>query len=119
MILTVTGGRNVCGAIWRIKIWAELDSWPIALLRHGGARGFDTICAQWAAARGISCQAYAADWAANGPAAGPIRNQRMIEAVPRADMLLAGPGGPGTTDCVRKARNVGIPIHQPWEGLSI
>jgi hypothetical protein len=50
-----------------------------------------------------------ADWTKHGKAAGPIRNQEMID---EADALAAFPGGRGTADCVRRAKAKGIPIFR-------
>ena len=53
---------------------------------------------------------YCADWKEHGKAAGPIRNQRMIED---ADMLVAFPGhgySRGTRDCIKRAKAKGIPV---------
>ena len=51
-----------------------------------------------------------ADWAAHGKAAGPIRNQQMVEA--GADICLAFPlpGSKGTKDCMERARKAGIEV---------
>jgi hypothetical protein len=53
--------------------------------------------------------AFVADWDANGKAAGPLRNQRMLEAF-NPDMVLAFPGGRGTADMVRKAKRRGVKV---------
>jgi hypothetical protein len=55
-----------------------------------------------------------ADWATHGKAAGPRRNQAMVDS--GADVCLAfyrdGAGNRGTTDCVRRARTAGIEVHE-------
>jgi hypothetical protein len=57
---------------------------------------------------GRAVEVHAADWAANGRAAGPMRNRAMAQAGAR--VLLAFPGGSGTADMVRQAQRVGIPV---------
>jgi hypothetical protein len=82
---------------------------PVELVIHGAARGADTMAGQWALRRGIACTAYEADWAHEGRAAGPIRNKRMLdEGIP--DLVVAFPGGRGTANMVRQARERGFEI---------
>lgn len=66
-----------------------------------------------------TCVVYRAAWGVHGKAAGPIRNAAMLEGSGnlrsvaldcRADLLIAFPGGAGTADCVRQARELGIPV---------
>lgn len=54
-----------------------------------------------------------ADWGRHGRAAGPIRNQAMVDL--GADICLAfpAPGSRGTWDCIRRAADAGIPV-QVW-----
>jgi hypothetical protein len=52
-----------------------------------------------------------ADWKAHGRAAGPIRNQRMIDEH-RPELVVAAPGGRGTADMVRRARAAGIEVFE-------
>jgi hypothetical protein len=55
-----------------------------------------------------------ADWDSHGKAAGPMRNRTMLAGVnspvSNADLLIAFKGGRGTADCVRQARELGIPV---------
>jgi len=46
---------------------------------HGGARGADVMAQFWTGATGIPISVYHADWKRDGLAAGPIRNQRMLD----------------------------------------
>ena len=76
---------------------------------HGAARGADHMAGVWASKKGIPVERYPADWQKHGKAAGPIRNQQMLdEGDP--DVVLAFPGGNGTADMVRRARSAGIEI---------
>jgi hypothetical protein len=79
----------------------------IALVIAGGARGADTMAEEWAKAQGIACEIYMADWDGLGSKAGPIRNQRMLHEG-KPDLVIAFPGGRGTADMVRRAREAGI-----------
>jgi predicted Rossmann-fold nucleotide-binding protein len=75
---------------------------------HGAAPGADSLAAEEAALRGLDVEAHPADWAAHGRAAGPIRNQRMLDA--GAELVIAFPGGRGTADMVRRSREAGIVV---------
>lgn len=80
----------------------------ITLLRHGAARGVDTLAAAWAARNNVPTRAYPADWDTHGRAAGPLRNTEM--ARDGADLLLAFPGGKGTANMVATARRHDIAV---------
>lgn len=80
------------------------------VLIAGGANGADAYCERWAAEHGLHVVRFRADWDAHGPAAGPIRNARMI-AEGKPDLVIAFPGGRGTADCVRQAKAAGIPVR--------
>jgi len=57
-----------------------------------------------------------AKWSKHGRAAGPIRNQEMIDEC-KPDLVVAFPGGRGTADMVRRAKAAGIRVievqHNP------
>jgi hypothetical protein len=95
-------------------VWGHLDAYhamqgPIAVIIHGGAKGADMLAEKWAVYNGVRHQKFAADWAAHGPAAGPIRNRRMlVEGKP--DVVIAFPGGRGTADMVWQARDAGVEV---------
>jgi hypothetical protein len=108
----VCGGRNY--ADWR-KVSDTLrklhDETPIDVIIHGCASGADTLAARWAFLAGIREHAFGADWETHGRAAGPIRNQRMLdEGTP--NLVIAFPGGRGTDDMVSRARERGVKVVQ-------
>src|SRR3990167_7059940 len=49
---------------------------------HGDACGADTMATEWAKRMAVTVVAIPADWETNGKAAGPIRNQRMLQLKP-------------------------------------
>ncbi len=75
---------------------------------EGGARGIDAIARQWARNRNVPCDTVTADWKTHGRAAGPIRNRAMLEA--GASLVIAFPGGVGTEDMKRQARERGVRV---------
>lgn len=85
---------------------------PITAVIEGGALGADFMARRWAAERGVKLHTFWPDWKTHGKAAGPIRNQRMLdEGDP--DMVVAFPGGSGTADMIRRAEKAGVPVHRP------
>jgi hypothetical protein len=106
----VCGGRDYGD---RTALYAALDRLHaerrFAVLIAGGARGADTLAAKWAHERGIPTEIYMADWKGQGRAAGPIRNQRMLdEGTP--NLVVAFPGGKGTAGMVALARKAGVEV---------
>ncbi|HET9109072.1 MAG TPA: DUF2493 domain-containing protein [Steroidobacteraceae bacterium] len=85
---------------------------PISALIQGGARGADRCAADFAKELGIKVVTVPADWKTYGKAAGPIRNQRMIDDF-KPDLVLAFPGGRGTADIVARAEKAQIPVLWP------
>lgn len=61
----------------------------------------------------VRLSVYVANWNAQGRAAGPIRNQKMVDQKP--DVCLAfyyGVVSPGTKSCVERAKKAGIPVQE-------
>ena len=73
--------------------------------------GADHFAARWALLSGVSNRTFVPDWLGLGPAAGPIRNQQMLD-VGLPDLVLAFPGGGGTRDMVRRARKMGVRVRE-------
>jgi len=106
VIALVCGGRDFTDAVWLCRV---LDQLRPAKVIAGGAPGADALAVAWAMDRGVDFREYVADWETHGRAAGPIRNQLMLEDG-RPDLVVAFPGGRGTADMVRKARTAGVPV---------
>jgi len=77
------------------------------LVIDGKARGADTLGFKWAEDQGLPTERYAADWNKYQNAAGPIRNQQMIDEG-KPDIAVAFPGGNGTSDMTKRLLNAGI-----------
>lgn len=113
MRVLVCGGRDYAD---KDEVWKALDV-MLRGARHdtltiiqGGATGADKLARDWCADRCVPYDNYPADWGKHGKAAGPIRNQRMIDEG-RPNLVLAFPGGRGTADMVRRARVAGIRVR--------
>lgn len=86
------------------------------LFVHGNARGADLVGSAWAKRNGLPQIAFpvtSSDWARDGKAAGPLRNQRMLDfavshSIPVA--LVAFPLGEsrGTQSMLRYARSLSV-----------
>lgn len=110
MIVAVTGGRHyddydcVCRELDQLHFESR-----ITLILEGGARGADRLCRRWAISRGVPFKTFVAQWDRFGKKAGPLRNTIMLEQS-APNMLVAFPGGAGTGDCVRQAKQRDIRI---------
>lgn len=110
MKVLVCGGRNFDDPL-------TLGSWlggvhkqrGISLLIEGGANGADRMARSFAEYAKIPVRTFRADWLRHGTAAGPIRNQKMLDEG-KPDLVVAFPGGRGTADMVRRAREAGVEI---------
>jgi hypothetical protein len=90
---------------------ATLDKYKndVSLIIQGGASGADTLAALWAYDNGIPYKEYKAEWSKYGKAAGTIRNETMLlDSNP--DLVIAFPGGSGTSHMIRFARNEGYNV---------
>lgn len=127
----VCGGRDFTDKDW---LFATLDAHhaaePFSCVIEGGQVsvdpaedgmawekrkkwGADYFARQWANARSISVYTVKAEWRRLGRAAGPIRNQRMIDEYKPTE-CMAFPGGSGTNDMLKRARAAGL----DWMRLS-
>lgn len=76
----------VCGSRWWIDreyLYEQLDKFhekvPITTLIEGCATGADSQAGDWARSRGVEVAPFPAKWQEYHKAAGPIRNQQMID----------------------------------------
>src|SRR6267142_4007175 len=87
---------------------------PDAHVIHGCANGADTIGGNIAFRMGFEVHEFPAQWKVYGLAAGPIRNQRMLDEG-RPDLVLAFhndiANSKGTKDMIKRARKAGIPVE--------
>lgn len=81
---------------------------------NGGAKGFDQV-ANYLAQHypNFTSETHPANWNAHGKAAGPIRNQQMVDS--GADVCFAffieGVESRGTSHCLRATVKASIPVH--------
>jgi len=112
MKILVCGSRN-----WdrRKPIWEALGAVKKkknVTVIHGTAKGADTLAGEIGWELGFNIEKYPANWEKYGKAAGPLRNQKMIDKNP--DVVLAFTedldSSRGTADTVRRAKKAGIPV---------
>lgn len=107
MRILVCGGRDFLGIT---QLYRVLDASKMTHLVTGGARGVDKLAEEWARDRMVPYTVYPANWDKYGPAAGPVRNQQMLDEG-KPDKVIAFPGGKGTSDMIRRAQKAGIPVE--------
>lgn len=85
---------------------------PITLIIQGGATGADHLAKLWAHHQKVSVCEFPANWKFHGKAAGPIRNQSMLDIM-APDLVVAFLGGAGTADMVRRSEAAGVRVLHP------
>lgn len=106
-VLSVSGSRRIGDA----QVVADaLDGLRPGEIVTGGARGVDTLAAEWAQAHGVPVVVIRPDWRRYGRGAGLRRTEQMID---RADEVLAVWDGEsaGTRHAIEYAREKGKPTH--------
>ena len=119
MIIVVTGSR---GFKDRFLVYQALTALSLTgenhTLYHGGCRGVDQWAEEQARDLGWFTACFEADWFNAGKAAGPIRNQKMIDHAQRKQearekvLVLAFWDGKsrGTWDTIKKSIAAGLPV---------
>ena len=113
MRVLVTGSRDWTNidAIYKALWWLRNHSEEVVVI-HGAMTGADTLADIVAKKLGYIPVGYVAQWRKYLKAAGPIRNQAMVDSGP--DVVLAFhedlDKSKGTKDCVKKARAKKIPL---------
>lgn len=111
MKVLVCGGRDFVNQRF---LFATLDKYYnryyFTSLIEGGAKGADKLAKLWAQDMNLPIEEYKADWDKYGSAAGPIRNQQMLDEG-KPDLVIAfDTGGPGTNNMCLKAESEGIEV---------
>ena len=76
---------------------------------QGNAKGADNLAYWWALENASHEEHYQADWDKFGKSAGYIRNKQMLEEG-KPDLVIAFPGGKGTANMVKLAKERGIEV---------
>ena len=117
---TITQNRIlVCGT----REWSNFDKIKTilknytpdsTLIIHGGCKGADSIAGYLANQLGFEVLIYKADWAKYGKAAGPKRNQQMLDEGKPTKVIAFHPdieNSKGTKDMITRTKKVNLPIE--------
>lgn len=115
MRILITGSRNwsdesvIENAILDLNNWYPLD-WDETVIVHGAAPGADALARRFAVKADLTQDPHPADWGRYGKAAGPKRNQEMVDL--GADVVLSfmEPESKGTRHCTAQALKAGLPV---------
>lgn len=114
MKVLVTGDREWDDINRVAELFGRLP--PDTIIVHGACRGLDNTAKAVAEAIGMPVKDYPADWARYPRAAGPIRNQQMLDLEHRPDEPIDEcwafhnnfSESRGTRDMVKRAKKAGI-----------
>lgn len=104
----VCGGRDYIDTRRLNATLRGLDPPPTTII-HGDYSGADELAGKWARRNLITERPFPPDWTKHGRAAGPIRNQQMLDEG-KPHLVVAFPGNTGTADMIRRAEAAGIPV---------
>lgn len=103
----VCGGRRY---VDYLRVFQVLDEVKPKVVITGAAPGADTLASRWAKEHAVPLIEMPAPWDKYPMAAGPMRNQWMIDHA-SPSLVIAFPGGRGTADMTRRARAAGIEVR--------
>jgi hypothetical protein len=108
MKILVCGGRDFDDFFYFMKQMDKYINLPVHVI-SGGAKGADSFAITWALIYDKPYTKYKADWDTRGKAAGPIRNQQMLDEG-KPDLVVAFPTAKsrGTWDMIKRAERVGV-----------
>ncbi len=111
MRVLVCGGRDCRDRAFVEKTLDRLLAarGPFERLIHGAARGADRIAGKWARDHGVLEWAFLPEWHRVEARDGLGRNVRMI-AAGAPDLVVAFPGGVGTSNMVEQAKAADIEV---------
>lgn len=114
MRILITGSRNLTDHTLVERVLAHytngIPAHTVTVVSGGCPSGADRFAEQYARQHGFRVEVHPADWNAHGRAAGPKRNQQMVDL--GADVVLAFPlpGSRGTAHCMAAARRAGLTV---------
>lgn len=124
----ICGSRELCGFLREEdpELWDQhaqifmnvLETCPfledITEVVSGKARGVDTLGEIWASMYNIPVKPFPADWGTYHKAAGPIRNQEMLNYCLTTDSVIAilRYNSLGTKDMIERSEKKGLRVHK-------
>jgi hypothetical protein len=111
MRILVCGGREFRDVEKMNKVLSQVCSWATdranLVIIHGGCRGADEMAGVWGRENSVKVVEVPAQWDLHGNAAGPLRNQHMIDHFTPTQGVVF-PGGRGTLDMLTRLFHAGI-----------
>lgn len=111
MRLLITGSRNWTDShavLNKIVYYAMAGREDLTVVHGACPTGADAIADSVCDFLGVNVERYPADWDRYGDAAGPLRNQQMVDTKPDLVIGFVTPESRGTRDCLRRAKAAGI-----------
>lgn len=111
MRVLIAGSRHWSNRFAIVSALSQFNDRGMVLVSGACPSGADRIAEDVAEHLGWKVERHPAEWGIHGRAAGPIRNQQMVDL--GADICLAFPlpGSRGTLDCMQRAYEAHIPVH--------
>jgi hypothetical protein len=112
--IIVCGSRSIKD---KHAVWELLNQIEPTVIFHGGAKGADVLAKLWANLNSVEQVEIKADWTTHGKAAGPIRNQLILDRFGDAvDEVWAFVDKPletskGTFDMVSRCKKRDLTVH--------
>lgn len=113
----VCGGRSFADEelLWRkLEVYTAALGPKIVVVTGACPKGADAMAERWASKHFHTVLRFHPDWDSHGKAAGPVRNQEMVDYILplRNRFAIAFHDGksPGTADCVARVRKAGIKL---------
>ena len=116
MRVLIAGGRNFTDKDFMDKYMSKYLG-QVSVVISGTAKGADRLGEKWAQSNGISVERFPAQWSRYGGAAGPIRNQEMLDKG-KPDLVIVFKGGKGSAHMASIARKAGVKTMKPQKGLN-
>lgn len=87
--------------------------WAMTLVHGACPRGVDRFADIWACRTvGVTVERYPANWREHGKAAGPKRNEAMVELGANLCLAFIHNGSRGATHCAQIAEAAGIEVRR-------
>tara|TARA_Y100000296_G_C5133012_1_gene236612 strand:+ start:565 stop:915 length:351 start_codon:yes stop_codon:yes gene_type:complete len=116
MRILIAGGRNFTDKQFMYE-YLEKYLEDVTVVISGTAKGADRLGEKWAKDHGIAVERYPAQWSRYGRAAGPIRNQQMLDKG-RPDLVIVFKGGSGSKHMATIAKKSGVKTLRPRKVLN-
>jgi|TARA_R110000744_G_scaffold246787_3_gene363200 hypothetical protein len=116
MRILIAGGRNFTDKQFLEEYMSKYLS-EVTVVISGTAKGADRLGEKWAQANDVAVERYPAQWSRYGGAAGPIRNQEMLDKG-KPDLVVVFKGGKGSAHMASIARKAKVKTMKPQKGLN-